>query len=332
MQIFFLVAGFFGAMLFFERSPIMMLKNRISRVVLPFIVFVLLLWPTIMFGFAYTNYIFDGVPNALGETQKAFTPNGAFVPKGTFHLWFLYYLSLITFTSVGLGLVFNRLPVVTSSITKAFEWIIQKPMIRIFVFGALSAGVYMIMGTWSVATSTSWMPDFNTFIYYMTFYLVGWVLFKSKHLLGEIMKYDWLCTLFGIGLFSIHFFMKDSFDYYEHIILKSVMVWLLIFGITGLFLRYASNHSQVMRYVSDSSYWVYLVHLTLTAIIPSMIVDWPIPSTLKFLTVLTVTGVFCFATYHYFVRATFIGQFLNGRKYSRKIKDIQSVEQVKKAA
>jgi hypothetical protein len=31
-------------------------------------------------------------------------------------------------------------------------------------------------------------------------------------------------------------------------------------------------------------------------------------------------------TYHYFVRSTFIGEFLNGRRYSRKISDIKPVE------
>ena len=43
MQIFFLIAGFFGSMLFYERKPIMMIKNRISRIILPFVVFVILL-------------------------------------------------------------------------------------------------------------------------------------------------------------------------------------------------------------------------------------------------------------------------------------------------
>jgi peptidoglycan/LPS O-acetylase OafA/YrhL len=142
------------------------------------------------------------------------------------------------------------------------------------------------------------------------------------------MRYDWISTILGFTLFVYFFFMSDTFSYEVKIILKSFMVWFFIFGITGLFIRYGSRHSSRMRYISDSSYWVYLIHLSLTAIIPSFIVDWAIPSTLKFLIVLISTGIICFASYHYLVRGTFIGKFLNGRKYSRKLADIKNAEEL----
>jgi hypothetical protein len=41
------------------------------------------------------------------------------------------------------------------------------------------------------------------------------------------------------------------------------------------------------------------------------------------------TSVICFVSYHYLVRGTFIGKFLNGRKYSKKLTDIkQSGERI----
>ena len=93
------------------------------------------------------------------------------------------------------------------------------------------------------------------------------------------------------------------------------MVWLFLFGITGLFIQYTSRHSERMRYISDASYWVYLIHLPLIGLIPSLIVNLPFHTIIKFLiTVLLTTGV-CFGTYHLLVRGTFIGKFLNGRRY-----------------
>lgn len=323
MQIFFLVAGFFGAMLFYERKPLKMVKNRISRIVFPFIVFVIILWPTIVYAFVYTRSLFSGSDNPFANALAPFSNIEILIPDTTFHLWFLYYLAIITFISVGLGLLFKNIPSVTNYISNIFNWIIQKPLLRIAIFAGLTVVLYLIMGTSQVATSNSFIPDFNTFIYYFFFYLVGWVLYKSKHLLNTMMKFDWLCTIFGIVLFSVYFFNSDSIGYEIIIILKSIMVWLLVFGITGLFIRYGSNHSAKMRYISDSSYWVYLVHLPLTAIIPSFIVAWPIHAILKFLFVLISTGIICFVSYHYLVRSTFIGKFLNGKKYSRKLSDIK---------
>jgi fucose 4-O-acetylase-like acetyltransferase len=60
MQIFFLIAGFFGSMLFYKRKPLKMIKNRAERIVFPFIVFLFLLWPTVVFAFGYSGLVFEG--------------------------------------------------------------------------------------------------------------------------------------------------------------------------------------------------------------------------------------------------------------------------------
>lgn len=327
MQIFFMVAGFFGAMLFYERKPLKMVKNRISRIVFPFIVFVLILWPAIVFAFGYTGSLFGGSNNPLADALASFSSIEILIPQATFHLWFLYYLAAITFVSVGLGLLFKKLPTISNYVSNSFSWIIQKPFLRILIFASLTAILYFIMGTSSVATSTSFIPDSNTFIYYLLFYMVGWILFKSKHLLETMMRFDWASTLVGCVLFACYFLLNDAISFEIKIILQSLMVWFFVFGITGLFIRYGSRHSSRMRYISDSSYWVYLVHLPLTAIIPSFIVDWPLPATIKFLFVLISTGIICFVSYHYLVRGSFIGKFLNGRKYTRKLSDIKQAEE-----
>ena len=323
MQIFFVVAGFFGALLFYERTPLKMVQNRFMRIINPFWVFVLILWPTIVFNFGYSDLVFSDANNALNTALSYLSFSQSFLPQRTFHLWFLYYLGMITFVSVGLGLLFKKLTALTARISRVFSWIIEKAFLRVLVFAALTCVVYFVMGTASVATSTSFVPDFNTFLYYFFFYIFGWVLFKSKSHLESFMKFDWYFTISAIVLFSVHFFNYDMFSFEMHILVKSIMVWLFIFGITGLFIRYGSNHSSRMRYISDSSYWVYLIHLSFTAIIPGWIAGWELPATVKFLIVLISTGVICFVTYHYFVRSTFIGSFLNGRRYSKKLSDIK---------
>jgi glucan biosynthesis protein C len=328
MQTFFLVAGFFGALLFYERRPLKMMKNTTSRIVLPFLVFLFLLWPSIIFTFDYTQAIFEGSNDALAKALSSFSSLEVLIPKSIFHLWFLYYLAMITFISVGLALVFRKLPKVTRSISKAFYWVIQKTVLRIVIFASISAMVYFLMGAYEVATSSSLIPDLNTFFYYFVFYMLGWLLFKSKHLLATFIKYDWLNVMIGVLLFLVYFLMNDALSYEAQIVLKSLFVWCLIFGITCLFIRYGSRHSAKMRYISDASYWVYLVHLSFTAIIASLIVDWLIPATLKFLVVLISTGVICFVSYHYLDRNTFIENFLNGRKYIRKLSDIKETPEV----
>ncbi len=323
MQIFFFVAGFFGALLFYERQPRRMIKNRVQRIVLPFLVFVFLLWPSVMVFFIYTRLSFAGDPEAWSTATAFLTRSDGYIPGSTYHLWFLYYLALITGFTVIMAFIAKQFKAFTKKTSGLFNRIIKHPVLRILVFASFTAVVYVFMNTSQVATSNSFIPDLNTFTYYAFYYVIGWILFKSKHLLDELKRMDWWSTALGIALFSVHFFWNNEFAFYDAIIIKSVTVWCLIFGVTGLFIRFASNHSPIMRYISDASYWVYLVHLSFTALLPGLIINWALPATVKFLIVMLGTFFICFVSYHYLVRSTFIGQFLNGRKYSKKIKDIQ---------
>lgn len=323
MPIFFVVAGFFASLLFHERSSAKMIKNRVNRILIPFIAFVVVLWPLVRISFSYSNVVFTLGSNPLSISLAAFSEPSAFIPQHTMHLWFLYYLVMFSITSFLVGLAFKKLPWFTSKSSQLVSFIIQRPLLKIVVFSVITFLLLLTMNRTWVATSLSFTPDFNTFIFYAFFYFFGWVLFKSKSLLSSFMTYDWAFTILGLILFTVYFLMDTSTLSLQVImVIKSVNVWLFIFGFTGLFIRYASTHSAIMRYVSDSSYWVYLLHLPLTALLPGFLMGFVAPAFVKFLIVMLGTAFVCFVTYHYLVRNTFIGKFLNGRRYSRKLKDI----------
>lgn len=146
MPIFFFVAGFFGAMLFYERQPLKMIKNRISRIVYPFIVFLIILWPINVFTTSYATLRFSGSADAFAIASSKFNKLDTFIPQETVHLWFLYYLILITCSSILLGLVLKKLPALTSRITQLFNWIIERPVLRVLVFAGLTSMVYEATG------------------------------------------------------------------------------------------------------------------------------------------------------------------------------------------
>ena len=330
MPIFFVVAGFFASLLFHERSSAKMIKNRVNRILLPFIVFVVILWPLVMISFTYSNVVFAEGSNPLSTALATFSEPSDFIPERTMHLWFLYYLVMFSFTSFLVGLAFNKLPWFTSKSSQLISFIIQRPLLKIVVFSLITFLLLLTMNRTWVATSLSFTPDLNTFIFYAFFYFFGWVLFKSKSLLSSFMTYDWIFIILGLILFTTYFLMDTStLSLLLIMVIKSVNVWLFIFGFTGLFIRYASTHSAIMRYVSDSSYWVYLLHLPLTALLPSYLMGFAAPAVVKFLIVMLGTAFVCFISYHYLVRNTFIGKFLNGRRYSKKLKDISANNIVK---
>ena len=97
----------------------------------------------------------------------------------------------------------------------------------------------------------------------------------------------------------------------------AIAMWCLVFGCIGAFNSLFDGASPTSRYIADSSYWVYLLHLPVLFQIEVLIADtsWGFGGVPKFLFYNIVTVIVCFASYHYLVRSTFIGRVLNGRKY-----------------
>jgi glucan biosynthesis protein C len=323
MPTFFMIAGFFGALLFYERGVASMVRNRVSRILWPFIVFLLLLMPIKVFCFRFTEAVYAGNESPWSFALTYFNQPAAFLPDSTSHLWFLYYLMMFTLAGVVLALLFAKVPKLTELLNGALRAAFSHPALRILFFSGLAYVLLMLLDTSMVNAAGSLTPELPTFLWFGFFYAVGWVLYFSRDLLMALKRFDWLFTVLGVLLVAVQGViilasdgaLSPSAPTPMMLGFASLTVWVFTFGITGLFLRYASAYSPVMRYVSDASYWVYLIHLPLTALLPGFIAGWQLPALVKFLLVLLFTTIICFVTYHYFVRNTFIGQFLNGRKY-----------------
>lgn len=317
MPAFFMVAGFFGALLFYHRSPLKMITNRIRRVFLPFLVFLVLLWPTFIYGFVYCQDAFNASGGSLTHFSKpAFIQY--FIPRTTFHLWFLYYLTLITIVFFLFGVMLKKCNGLTKTILHAYQWLLQQPFLRLLFFsGAILLVLYIFGMVWP-ETSVSFIPRISTFSFYAIFYGFGWLLFLRKSDLNQLNAYAWPFTLLATGMFSILFFYEPPVSTTVLQIINSLIAWLFVFGISGLFLKYGNSPTKRMRYLSDASYWFYLIHLPFALILSGMIASWEINAFLKFTFVLIVTFLICLISYHFLVRNTFIGQFLNGQKHPRK--------------
>ena len=68
------------------------------------------------------------------------------------------------------------------------------------------------------------------------------------------------------------------------------------------------------RYIADSSYWLYLIHLPLIMALQAATAKLDLPAEVKILIVLGVAFPLMFASYQLMVRRTFIGAILNGRR------------------
>lgn len=93
-----------------------------------------------------------------------------------------------------------------------------------------------------------------------------------------------------------------------------VHAWLMIFGLMGLFRRVLGSERPAVRYLSDSSYWLYLAHLPLVIFLQGEVANVDLPGEVKLVGIVVVATVLLLISYAVFVRYTPIGWLLNGRR------------------
>ena len=319
MPVFFVVAGYFGAFLFYNKGAKPMLMNRFKRIFLPLLAGVLIVYPLAIFAFSYTTAAFAEGAKPLDTAWKAIL-SGKFLPFNVLHLWFLYFLVLYSFLGWLIASVFHRDTAFTTSSNRILIYIFQKPWLRISCLTVLYFICLFWIGEPSLSTNNKWSIDFPIFITYFLFFETGWVIFKTKSLI-LLKKYPkrqlGLATLFFFAFIFIPW-GDSSVMLYVREGLAALFGTLFIFGFMALYMNYFNTYSRGLSYIMDASYWVYIIHLPIVAFMPGLIADYAIPVFLKFLISISATAFICFISYHYAVRNTFIGKFLNGKTHGIK--------------
>jgi peptidoglycan/LPS O-acetylase OafA/YrhL len=72
-----------------------------------------------------------------------------------------------------------------------------------------------------------------------------------------------------------------------------------------------------VRYLSDASYWLYIMHMPVVVGLQFALLPVPLPALAKIPIVLALAVAILIASYDLMVRPTWIGALLNGRRYPR---------------
>ena len=94
-------------------------------------------------------------------------------------------------------------------------------------------------------------------------------------------------------------------------------MWSLVFLTIGVFRKMCQRRNAIVRYVADSSYWMYLAHLPIVIWLQVAVAELPLNWSFKLAIVSAATIAISLFTYELLVRSTFIGLVLNGRRRER---------------
>ncbi|KFL36213.1 acyltransferase family protein [Arenimonas donghaensis] len=310
MPLFFLVAGFFAAWILARRGGGALARQRVRRILVPF----LLAWPLVLWSLsASTGWAAANVqhPSPLLQMIREWMsePDRPRLPPGTAHLWFLYYLLVFAvlhwaLRTLDLGQLGHRL------LRRHPAWLLLGlPLLLLPALASVSAPHPAPEGL---------VPQFWAIVYYGTFFALGALVHAQPDWIERARPLGrWLLP--AIVLAYLLFLWRLAVDppgagqatapWPTAALEASLSVWLTV-GCLLAGKRLLNRANPVMRYLAQSAYWTYLLHLPLLFAIQYLLMDlaWPWP--LKFVVASAGTLAVCLLSYQLLVRHTPLHRFV----------------------
>ncbi len=233
------------------------------------------------------------------------------------HLWFLWFLLWLVAGFAVVAAVADRIGSGRGVWPGRVMWLMA-PLTLIPQLSMGDGGAYPVFGA---DTSDSLLPFPHVLLYYATFFAFGALIYGRRGRGGELMVdtigrpwWLYLPISFLIVLPLGLFFTFVDFRWTVASALAVLYAWGMCLGLTGLFRVLIPRERRGVRYWSDSSYWVYLIHLPLVIAAQTMVWDWNLGAGIKFLIVTVGVTAVSLLSYQALVRYTPIGTMLNGKK------------------
>jgi hypothetical protein len=324
MPVFMVMAGFFSALLVDKRGVAGFLRNRGLRIGVPLVAGVFTLYPILWLLGAYGRALHQ--PDSLSVAWAAFLSGRWLRHIDTTHLWFLNYLLWLYALAVAvrwLGRPAARWtgPVLAATVTGWLRFAIW-PALTFLTLCTMTAGL--------LDTRNDWIPAPNVLAAYAVFYAFGWLLYGRRDTLAGWTRGAWTQVLAAVPLSVLNMYFafrqlqvrpeRDWVAFYATALTGAIVVWLMIFGTTGVFIRYFSQEHPRWRYLSDSAYWQYILHSPVVLFWQLAVarLDWS--PFLKCGLVTVLSALVLLASYDLVARSTWVGVLLNGRRYPRALR------------
>lgn len=313
LPLFFLIAGFFAALLIRARGVPELLRNRAVRIGIPLVVGVAAVAPLITLEIQALSEM-PHRPGAQGL--------GAFADPHPSFLWFLWYLTLIYAMALLGRRLLAALPRARAALLGKASGLVAHWSASLLL--AVPAGLLLYrQPTWlASAPSEEFVPHLDLLGYYALFFATGWLLFATPGLRREIerrpRRHLAIAALAFFPALALYLLQSEPaigasrFFHLLALVLLSVATWSLAFGLLGVARRFGSKPSPRLRYWTDAAYWIYLSHFPVMLAIALAIAALPMPEAIRLAVLSCGTLALIYPAYGAFVRHTAIGRVLHG--------------------
>ena len=315
MSLFFLLAGASTYYALQKRSGVEYSKERLKRLFIPLIFGTLVLIPPqsylgLLNHSDYSHPFITWFPSFFHlhtADMDAFFLGGFTVG----HLWFILHLSIYSLISLPLFLYFNR--------ESGHRWIdriagtLIKPVVLFLLFPALLA----------LISKSPYIAGGNP-LFYITFFITGFILMSDHRIMLSIDRYRLLLLLLGVVplagtiiLIGTNSWPSNMPEWLESIVSEyrnAFVPWFFILALLAYGRRFLNFSNRFLKYFSEGAYPIYILHNTIIIIIAFFVVEWAINIGAKYAIIVTSSFIVTVLAYDILVKRTGITRFLFGMK------------------
>lgn len=338
MPLFFFIAGFFANNIYQKYHLMGLIQNRFHRIVIIFLILMLILLPgytSDMVKAQYILHITQGggvlsqnqiVPWVLTTIKKGFESGAIWhFYNNTYSYWFLYYLMLYYVASIIVIFIMKLAvkfisPKVSSLINCIFSLIYTNPFILTFL-------LFLILSfsqKWYIDIDLRFNAPLHIIIYYAIFYFIGWFMCQyntinlcTKHCIINFLAAILICIAY-LWFYTLRFHYGDVYYAYYKMIcmfLYGAAAIFLMWSTIGLAIHYLNKPRKMVRYVADSSYWLYIAQIPLVVLMQIIMLNTSLNYMIQFLCIFSSNLFILLLCYKLFVRHTWVSQLLNGTRH-----------------
>ncbi len=331
MPIFFFVAGYLGRTLYIKIGFHAFVEHKLKKIILPLLAGMVTIVPLIHLSALYGRLITTShatEPNVLKTIYDYFLSETFFSSYNSAHLWFLWYLVLFYFLTILVVCYTPRFLNTTMMrrVDNALEHITSsalKPLVCIIP----TISILYLMRVWGPDTPTSILPEIRFILLYGLFFSIGWLLERRQEHLRNLTKYIheyMVIAIICIPIYLTGFGLQYQTDHPNYVMIKFItlslyasIMWLLFFSVIGLFVKRMNFQNTTMRYISESSYWLYFIHVPIIIFIQILIAPMVLPIFIKFGLTVVISLLLMLTSYQCLVRHTSLNTIFGSAKQKR---------------
>ena len=341
MPVFFLLAGFFAHLVLDRRAMSVFALDRLKRIGVPLVLFgavmAIIIPPIWVYGWSGVISL-EVFQDALKKRQDL-DSSGDLVA----HLWFLYYLLLMYSALIAFRLLARLWRARTTDSPSSLDTRLGDVVYTRIPLLLTFAAVLVLILRAGEESKPLWPLNVPDVMYSALFFFYGYGLYARRGLIDRLRGEGALVVLCSIAatVFFVHVVLIGVIDeaskagkdaestallHLLNAVFYGASAVMFSIALVGLFERLLRSPRPWVRWLADSSYWIYIIHLPVVTFLTFYLahldrqgwlkdltgLSWS--AEMKFLAACVATGALGVVTYRYLVRYTPLGTLLNGKR------------------